>query len=298
MNGSSRRWWERGLLVALALLGGTLAPSWGQRSVPLERRLLNTTLARDLLEGRPGPSLTDLEREGEEIPLGIPARWGQDRFELVKGQGPDGSQSLLAFDHKARRWWRLDGCPAEAGPFTLRRSLLPDGAPGSGVITRCPGEPDAPFGYFQLTPKGIERLARFDVPWAELDREVLAYLHRQDLKVTSADTSWLALSRLEDLDPEEGGGRTSLQGEVFVGRLEEYTHAAEHADPTLGLTVREIMLTRDWLPPGVVRATFNLLPGMVRVGEVDGYREEAWKAPKEKPAVWVLPRPRPDPDED
>lgn len=284
------------LATALAL-GLALGPGavHSARRVPLARRLKDTLLARDLLEGRQAPSLSALRSGGEEVSLGIPGRWGGGRFELVRAEGPEGDGNLLAFDHKARRWWRLDACGPEEGPLELRRSLVPpDDTPGTGLITRCPEGPLPNYAYFRLGPRGAERLTRFSIPWAELDREVLAGLHAEGLGVTSADTSWMALSTLEDLDPEHGGGRTSWNADVYVGRLEEYTHALDHADPTLGLTAREMMLTRDWLPPGVVRVTFNLLPGMVRVGEVGAFREEKWVAPRHAPDLWVLPRPRPE----
>jgi hypothetical protein len=285
--------WIGALLLAVSLLCpgiGTAA-----RRIPLKRRLVDTKLARDMMEGRAGPSLQALRVKGEEIPLGVEARWSKNRFELVRAEGPEEGQSLLAFDHQARRWWRVDACVYETGPLEVRRSSE-DGSdrPGVGLLTRCPRGRRPNYSYFRLTPGGIERLARFAIPWAELDREVLASLHQAGLQATSADTSFLALTNMVDLNPREGAGRTSMAGELYVGRLEEFQSALDHADPTLGLTAREIVLARDLLPPGLITVSLNLLPGMVRVGEVGPLREQLWMAPMATPDRWVMPRPRKD----
>ena len=286
----------RPLASALGLL--LLAtPRAGHAGLPLARRLADTNLAKDLVARHGAPDRAVLAAAGEEVSLDLfvapearlstPARWGRDRFELVRARSPGGDESLLAFDHRARRWWRLDATRAEHGALTVRRS--PD---GRVLITRSHLGARPTFSSFLLSDGGVERQARFQVPWGELDRDLLRRVREGGLEVTSPDTELVAFTGLDALKIGPDGPLVKLRGTAYLGRLDAFRQALLQADPTLGLTAREIFLTRDWIPPGTMPVVLRIEKGRVWVAGVGHLEEQEWTAPEPSRGTWVLPRPR------
>lgn len=279
------------LLAALLV-----APAWG--AIPIARRLLNVRLERDLAEVPGAPPLAALTEGGEEVPLGLVleaggevldvARWGDDRFELVRGRSPDGDESLLALDHRARRYTRLAATRYQHGGLAARRS--PDG----GLLLVRSHLAAAPgFAAFLLGPKGVERLARFVVPWGELDRDMLRRLREGGVPVTSPDTQLVAFTHLDPLKVGPDGPLLRLRGTAYLGRLDAWREALRNADPTLDLSARDIFLTRDWVPPGTLPVALRVEKGRAWVEGVGNLDEQVWSAPAPSDGTWVLPRPRP-----
>jgi hypothetical protein len=283
------------LALALVIAASLAVPRELVAAIPLARRLADTSLARDLVEGRGAPTRAALEASGEEVPLDLHleaevearARWARDRFELVRARSATGDDNLLAFDHRGRRWWRLDATRKDNGPLQVRRS--PD---GRVVLTRSFLQERPTFSAFLLGPQGLERLARFQVPWGDLDRDILRRIHEGGLEVTSPDTHSVAFTTLDRLEVGPDGPLVRLRGTAYLGRRDAFRQALRQADPTLGLTAREIFLTKDWLPPGTMPVVLQIERERVWVTGVGALEERMWSEPEPSPGTWRLMRPR------
>lgn len=282
---------------ALAILLGLLAPQGAEAALPLARRLADTTLARDLVSDRRAPDLAALKAGGEEVALDLflepgasqpsPGRWGRDRYELVRARGAEGDESLLAFDHRARRWWRLDATRREHGPLDAR--LGPD---GRVLLTRGFLGERPTVSSFVLSDAGFERQARFQIPWGEMDRDLLRRIREGGLAVTSPDTQVVVFTGLDPLEIGPDGPRVQLRGTAYLGRLEAFRQAHIQADPTMDLTARDVMLTRDWIPPGTMPVVLRIEQGRAWVAGVGHLDERVWAEPEPVPGRWHLRRPR------
>lgn len=280
-----------------ALAVSLLVPALTQAAIPLARRLTDTRLARDFVKAGDSPALVPLETGGDEVPATIlveaggalpsPERWGADRFELVRARSGAGDESLLAFDHRARRWWRLAATRADLGPLEARRS-----ADGRALLVRAFLGVRPTFSAYLLGEHEPERLARFQVPWGELDRDLLRRVREGGLAVTSPDTEVVAFTELAPLEVGPDGPLVKLRGTAYLGRRDAFRQALVQADPTLGLTAREIFLTRDWIPPGAMPVVLRIEKERVWVAGVGPLDERDWVDPVPGPACWVLPRPR------